>query len=595
MNRIKVLPVYPEFPLTFWSYKGAVEIVGKKASMPPTGLATVLAMLPDEHFTVQPLVDMNVEELTDKHIQDADILFTSTMLIQESAHNAVVARAHRFGKKVVAGGPFVTTYPEKTDADFIVGGEAEVTLPVFLEDLLNGATKGIWTEESVAHRSVAHLTRTGKIDVTNTPLPRWDLLNLENYASAAIQYSRGCPFNCDFCDITKLFGREPRTKTPEQMTRELDALHTRGHRGSVFIVDDNFIGNLKNVRQLLPVLKGWQERNGYPYSLFTEASMNLAADENADILQGMHDAGFDFVFLGIESVDNDVLRGMKKSQNTRMSQLEAVRRIQKAGLEVSGGFIIGSDGENEQVFDGLFDFIQQAGIPVPMPGLLTVIKGTDLYKRLETEGRLRSDSNGNNVYQRSFNFTPQLDERFLVEGYKDLVSRLYDPENYYARCRTLQHTVGPSNYKRGFSINDLAILGRSLGRQMFREGGWEYLKYVTETALTNPRYIGTAFAHAIKFDHFRKIKDEMSRADAYVPHTDSLYEHFSHEAGRIYANGKLELQERLRLISNRAHAVVDRAEGGFIRLHKDFRSGAQRALDSLKVKIGDELTRYGKV
>ena len=369
MRKIRTLPVYPEFPETFWGYKKSLEYIGKKAVMPPTGLATVMAMLQEERFDVQKIADLNTGNLTDEQIKNSDIIFTSTMIVQEDSHDEVVDRAHFFGKKVVAGGPFVTTYPYRTAADYVVTGEAEVTLQPFLEDLLNGTTQRVWTEKGVAGRGLVQLTKRGKVEITDTPLPRWDLLNLEDYSCAAIQYSRGCPFDCDFCDITKLFGKESRTKTPEQMINELNALYDSGHRGSLFIVDDNFIGNRNHVKQLLPAIAKWQRERNYPFSLFTEASMNLAWENNEDILQGMNEAGFDFVFLGIESVDNEVLKLMHKGQNTKMSQLEAVRKIQKSGLEVSGGFIIGSDGEKPNVFENLFNFIQEAGIPGSMPGL----------------------------------------------------------------------------------------------------------------------------------------------------------------------------------------------------------------------------------
>src|SRR3989344_4539740 len=435
MSRIKVLPVYPRFPTTFWGFQYALPYIGRKSSMPPTGLATVIAdpLLPKEHFEAQKIVDLNVEPLKDEHLDNADLVFVSSMLIQEPSHNEVVARAHSRGKRVVSGGPFPTTYPERTNgADFLIGGEAEVTLPVFLGDFLRGEAQKVYTEESVKGRSTAELTKTGKVSVTQTPLPRLDLLNLKSYSSAAIQYSRGCPFNCEFCDITKLFGREPRTKTPAQMVSELNALYDSGHRGSVFFVDDNFIGNRDNVRNLLPVVAEWQKQKSFPFQIFTEASMDLAWDSNKDILEGMARAGFDSVFLGIESTDPNVLKAMKKGQNTKLSQLESVRRIQKAGLEVMGGFIIGSDGERVEAPEELFKFIQEAGIPIAMPGLLTAIRGTDLYERLNDEGRIRGESKGNNTHFLGFNFEPQQDERELLEGYKGLISRLFDPKNYYA-------------------------------------------------------------------------------------------------------------------------------------------------------------------
>src|SRR3989344_3637305 len=285
MSRIKVLPVYPRFPTTFWGFQYALPYIGKKSSMPPTGLATVIAdpLLPEDKFEAQKIVDLNVEPLKDEHLDNADLVFVSSMLIQEPSHNEVVARAHSRGKRVVSGGPFPTTYPERTNgADFLIGGEAEVTLPVFLEDFLKGNAERIYTEESVRGRSLAELTKTGKVSVTQTPLPRWDLLNLKDYSSAAIQYSRGCPFNCDFCDITKLFGREPRTKTPEQMVSELNALYDSGYHGSVFIVDDNFIGNKPNVKKLLPIIADWQRQRGFPFQIFREARMDLAWDSNTD-------------------------------------------------------------------------------------------------------------------------------------------------------------------------------------------------------------------------------------------------------------------------------------------------------------------------
>ncbi|KKK79805.1 hypothetical protein LCGC14_2829810 [marine sediment metagenome] len=308
MSTIRVLPVFPEFPETFWSYRTSLRYVGKKAIMTPTGLLTVMAMLP-EGFEAQGLVDINVKPLTKEHLENTDIVFTSAMIVQGDSHREIVERAHSLGKKVVAGGPFPTTHPEKTGADYVVAGEAEVTLRPFLEDLLKGAEKGVWTEENVSERTrgLVELTTGGKVLITKTPLPRWDLTDLGDYWAAAVQFSRGCPFNCDFCDITKLYGKESRTKTPHQMTKELNALYKNGYRGEVFIVDDNFIGNRKNVKELLPEIIKWQQEKDYPFSFITEASMNLAWDNNIDILEGMREAGFNHVFLGIESVDNEVL------------------------------------------------------------------------------------------------------------------------------------------------------------------------------------------------------------------------------------------------------------------------------------------------
>ena len=592
MGKIRILPVYPEFPLTFWSFKKAVEYVGRKAAMPPAGLATVLAMLPEEKFQVQRIIDLNVEPLADKQIKDSDILFTSTMIVQEDSHNEVIDRAHYHGKKVVAGGPFPTTYPERMDADYIVSGEAEVTLQPFLEDLLNGTTRREWTEKNVAGRGLVQLTKRGKTEITNTPLPRWDLLNLKNYFSAAIQYSRGCPFDCDFCDITKLYGKESRTKTPDQMIRELDALYQTGHRDSVFIVDDNFIGNRSHVKELLPRLSEWQKEKQYPFSLFTEASMNLAWDNNADILNGMSEAGFNFVFLGIESVDDEVLKIMHKGQNTKMSQLEAVRKIQKAGLEVSGGFIIGSDGEKPNVFDGLFNFIQEAGIPTPMPGLLTAVRGTDLYKRLESEGRIRKESDGNNTHNLHFNFKPQLPEHFLIQGYKELIKKLFDPRNYYDRCRVLQENMGSIKLTNRASLESVVALGKSLRRQLFANGGLEYSKYLLGTLITKPSYFPEAVSQAIKLDHFRTITNATLQAHEYIPHTETLYEHFKEKAKEIFAKREHDIQERFEMISKKAGRIIGKAEKKYEGLHKDFREHASEALVNLKKNFNTLIESY---
>jgi radical SAM superfamily enzyme YgiQ (UPF0313 family) len=592
MGKIKILPVYPEFPETFWGFKTAVEYVGKKSAMPPTGLATVMAMLPEKNFQIKQITDMNVAPLSDKQIKDSDLIFTSTMIVQEDSHNEIIDRAHHYGKKVVAGGPFPTTYPDRMEADYIVAGEAEVTLGPFLEDLLDGTNQRIWTEENVRGRGLVQLTKRGKTEITNTPLPRWDLLNLKDYHSAAIQYSRGCPFDCDFCDITKLYGKESRTKTPDQMVRELDDLYNAGHRGLVFIVDDNFIGNREHVKEMLPKITAWQKENGKPFSFFTEASMNLAWESNSDILDSMNDAGFNFVFLGIESVDNDVLKLMHKKQNTKISQLEAVRKIQKKGIEVSGGFIIGSDGEKPDVFEGLFNFIQEAGIPTPMPGLLTAVRGTDLYKRLDLEGRIRKESDGNNTHKLHFNFETQLDEDFLIEGYKGLISDLFEPKNYYERCRVLQKNTGKINLLNRANLEGLVAFGKSLNRQLFAKGGWEYVKYLSSTAIKNPKYFPEAVTQAIKLDHFRTITNATIEAHAYIPHTENLFEHFTEKAKTIYSKSEKDLQDRLKIISKKAGKIIKKAEKKYSKLHRDFNEHAGEALRNLKENVSAEMERY---
>ena len=519
MSKIKILPVYPGYPDTFWSFNSALKYVRKKALMPPTGLATVLSMMPEDKFDIHRIVDLNVEPLTDGQLKDTDMVFTSSMIVQEDSHNDIIARAKSYNKPVVAGGPFPTSYPERNQGvDYIVAGEAELTLPKFLHDLLDSKPRRVYTEENVKQNSengnsLVQLTRTGRVDLRETPLPRWDLVNLNLYGAAAIQYSRGCPFDCDFCDITKLFGRESRTKTPDQMIGEFNYLFETGFRGDVFIVDDNFIGNKKNVMQLIPRIVDWQKANGYPFGLYTEASMNLAWDSNEELLENMVEAGFYQVFMGIESVDDEALKKMKKSQNTKMQPLKAVRRIQNAGLEVMGGFIVGSDGDSRKVFDELYGFIQEAGIPIAMPGLLTALKSTDLYNRLKSEGRLRDESTGNNTHNFSFNFKPLLDEKYLIEGYKELLRKLFNDQSFYERCRVLQDNLGENKVIFRKGKDKIITLAKSLYNNLRSDSRWHYSKHLLTTIAKHPRKFASAIAHTAKLEHLKCITNKSLEDD----------------------------------------------------------------------------------
>src|SRR3989344_1141970 len=581
MSKIKILPVYPEFPLTFHSNKIALEYVGKKASMPPTGLATVLAMFPTESFELQRIVDLNVEPLTDKQIREADILATSTMVLQEDSHNKIIERAHAHGKKVLAGGPFPTSYPERNSrADYIVAGEAESSLPPFLEDLIKGNPKRFYPETKI------------KPDITKTPIPRWDLLDMKNYFSAAIQFSRGCPFDCEFCDITKLYGRTPRTKNSKQMITEIEAVYNTDHRGSLMIVDDNFMGNKTRVKEFLSELILWQKERGYPFSIFTEASMNLAWDSNKDLLEDMVKSRFNMVFLGIESLDSNALKKMNKTQNERIPQLEAVRRIQKAGLEVTAGFIIGSDNESPDSPNKLFNFVQESGILVAMPGLLTAIKGTDLYTRLQKEDRIKEDYNGNNTHQLHFNFTTQQPEAELIESYKTLIKNLYSPRNYYSRARILQKNLGPIKLKKRANHEGITAFRKLMLRLPFSRGGLEGVKYLAQTLLTNPRYFPEAVSHAIMFDHLKTITDETLKAGKYLPQVETLYQKFSRKLENTFSNQRITLQKKLDRVSHLAQNIYTKAENKYHRLHKDFRAEASQALNTLRDRISTKLKDY---
>jgi len=591
---MKVLGVSPQFPSsTFWSFSKAVKYLGRKAAMPPTGLATVLGMLPESHFEALPIIDMNVEPLRDEHIDAADIVFTSTMIVQENSHNEVIERVHRRGKKVVAGGPFPTSYPDRCRrADHLVAGEAEVALGPFLDDLIKGTALSLYTPQNVGRRATVPLTRTGRVDITHTPLPRWDLLNPRHYVSGAIQQSRGCPFDCEFCDITSLYGREPRIKSPDQMSRELDALYAAGFRGSLFIVDDNFIGNRARVAENLRHIAAWQRDHAFPFSLYTEASLNLAWDSYRDIRELMVEAGFDEVFVGIESPDPDVLDRMGKAHNKVMSPLQAVHTLQKTGLSVTAGFIVGSDGEKPKVFDELARFIQASGIVIAMPGLLTALRGTKLHKRLEREGRLRHESDGNNTHRLGFNFEPEQDDRTLISGYKWLLDTLYgNARNYFERCCILQDNLGARGSTPHVNRDGLRAAARSLNRQLLAPGGWEYAKYLSRTLLRHPTHLPDAIALGIKYDHFRSITEATLKADAYVPKTERLYDRFARQARKTCRKYEYDFELAMKKLSKMANRYANTSKRWYDRLPSEFRDGYGHVRESFHRRV-DQLVEY---
>ena len=487
---MKVLLVYPEFPDTYWSFRYALKFEGKRAPFPPLGLLTVSAMLPEAWE--RRLVDMNVRRLKDADIEWADIVFASAMIVQKDSLELVVGRCKAKGKLVVVGGPYVSTSAEHLPAaDHIFVGEAETTLPEFLKDLENGEPKRIY---QAAERPA----------LTSTPVPHFQLAEIDQYSAMSIQYSRGCPFQCEFCDIIEIYGRVPRTKTNEQMFAELDALRATGWRGLVFIVDDNFIGNKRNVKRLMPELIEWSERHGRPFSFITEASVNLAEDEN--LLEMMRRANFRRVFLGIETPVEESLKEAQKGQNTRRDLLESVHRIQSYGMEVMAGFIVGFDSDPEDIFDLQINFIRESAIPLAMVGLLTALPDTQLWRRLKKEGRLLHESSGNNT-EGSLNFVPRMDTARLVEGYKRILSTIYSPAEYYKRALDcLSHlTQGPEPRKTRLT-SDLAAFARIAFVLGLLDGArmdfWRYMK----SSLTEHRQ---NFAHAVTLAamgyHFRKL------------------------------------------------------------------------------------------
>ena len=491
----QVLLVYPEFPPSYWGFQYALELVGKRASMPPLGLLTVAAMIPDRYRL--RLIDMNVTPLTDADLDWADLVLTSTMVVQQRSLREVIARCNARRRPVVVGGPHPTSFADEiAGADHYLLDEVEEIFPRFLSDWESGRAARVYRAER-------------KPAITDTPVPRFELLDLSAYASMALQFSRGCPFDCEFCDITKLYGRVPRTKSNPQMLAEFDRLHALGWRGPVFLVDDNFIGTKKESLRLLPALADWQRARGYPFDLYTEASVNLAKHE--PLLDAMVAAGFTMAFLGIESPNPEALRRTNKLQNTARGDdqhlLHAVQAIQRKGIEVTGGFILGLDGDGPEVFDAQVAFIQEAGIPTAMVGLLTALRGTDLYARLEREGRLLAESSGNNV-EVTLNFRSELEREVLIAGYRRVLSTLYDEglKSYFERCWTLLARLGRRPRPRHpVGRAELLALARSLGRQLLSRQGPAYLKFLLRTLLLRPSHLDQAVRLAIKGLHFRKF------------------------------------------------------------------------------------------
>ena len=486
---MKVLFLYPEIPDTFWSFKHALKFVSKKAAFPPLGLLTVASMMPGGWE--KRLVDMNVRKLKDADILWADYVCISAMHVQKESVMKVIARCKALGAKIIAGGPYFTTSPDLfDDVDHLVPGEAELVLPELVADLVRGEARRIYAP------------RPGP-NLCLTPVPQWDLIDLKDYDSMLVQFSRGCPFDCEFCDIVLLNGRRQRTKSPGQFIAELDSLYRHGWRGSVFVVDDNFIGSKAKVKEMLRELKVWMELHGRPFHFFTEASVNLAEDR--ELMTLMAEAGFNKVFVGIETPNLESLKETNKQQNLKNDLLEAVKTIQRSGMEVMGGFILGFDHDTESVFQRQIDFIQSSGITMAMVGLLTALPGTKLWKRLGTEGRLIGESSGNNT-SLSINFVPAMDVGNLLEGYRRVVETIYSPEGYYHRCVTFLKGYRQKTVSK-ISLPGVLAFFRSAWRMGIRndEGfrPW-FWKLLLQSLVINPKTFGEAVRLMIVGMHFRK-------------------------------------------------------------------------------------------
>ncbi len=486
---MNALLIYTEIPDTFWSFKYSLAFIKKKSSFPPLGLLTVAAMLPRD-WNLQ-LVDMNTQRLTDRHLEWADCAFFSCMTVQQNSALKAIRRCRQKSVTVVAGGPLFSTEPGAIEGvDHFVLNEAEVTLPRFLADLACGKPGKMYASDSFA-------------DITSTPVPRWDLVDFKKYAEVCIQFSRGCPYNCEFCNVTALFGHRPRIKTTGQILDELESIHAKGYRGSVFFVDDNFIGNKKYLKtQLLPALIQWQKTKP-GITFHTEVSINLADDP--ELMQMMVDAGFDIVFIGIETPDDASLTECKKMQNINRDMVADIKLIQQSGLQVQGGFIVGFDHDTTGIFDRQIEFIQKTGIVTAMVGLLQAVPGTRLYERLKQEGRLRGKLSGDNV-DGTTNIVPSMNIESLYEGYRNILEYIYAPRNYYRRVRAfLKDYTGPK-VKNPVDFNAIMAFIRSIvrlgviGRERFH-----YWGLLIWALLHRPRHFGLAVTFAIHGFHFRKI------------------------------------------------------------------------------------------
>ncbi len=489
---MKILLIYPKYPDTFWSFKYALKFISKKAAFPPLGLLTVASMLPKEWE--RRLVDMNVSILTEDELKWADYVFISAMVVQKKSAKEVIRRCHKLGIKVVAGGPLFTTgYEEFEDVDHFVLDEAENSLPAFLEDLKNGCGQHLYSSKEWP-------------DIGKTPCPQWELLNMKHYVAMSIQYSRGCPYNCEFCDIIVLNGHKPRTKGKDQILGELEILYKQGWRGGVFFVDDNFIGNQNKLKmEILPSLIKWMEEKKYPFYFFTEASINLSDDK--ELMQLMVNAGFRRVFIGIESPNEASLTECNKRLNKNRDLISNVKNIQESGLEVQGGFIVGFDNDPPSIFERQISFIQRSGIVTAMVGLLNAPRGTRLYDRLKKEDRLLKEASCNNT-DCSLNFVPKMNTEMLLNGYKKILNTIYSPKHYYKRVIAFLKEYKPKqlgkesylkfSYFKAF-FKSIWLLGIK-GKERIH-----YWKLIFWTLVKRPHFFGIAISFAIYGFHFRKI------------------------------------------------------------------------------------------
>jgi radical SAM superfamily enzyme YgiQ (UPF0313 family) len=610
MSRNKnILLVYPKIPETYWSFSHALPFIGKKASMPPLGIITVAAMIP-KNYNLR-LVDMNIEPLKDTDFQWADVVFTSSMMIQKNSLEEVIKRANSLNVPVVAGGPYPTQYFNQIKGvDHFILGEAESgVLEAFFNDFENSKAKKVYARHVIRKREGGReidlqflddlISFFGKenpdIQVVEekpsmslSPIPRFDLLDINAYISMALQESRGCPHDCEFCNEGALFGHQPRLKESDKMIEELEALHKLGFKGSVFYVDDNFIGNRRKIKVLLPKIIEFQKRYNRPFTFYTEADISLALDE--ELMGLMRDAGFNMVFVGLESPDKEVLMSMGKHQNVRINLPESVKKIQSYGIEVTAGFIVGNDEDPPDICDKIFDFCQKEGIVTAMVGLLIAAKGSRLYERLKKEGRLRGDSSGNNTHNFELNFEPLpgKNEKRIISSYKKLLARLYDSDgkNYFERCSISLDRLGPHPKPTGNAgYTEIKAFVKSLAYQSLSSYGVNYRKFMMH-AIRNHRKISPLAVHqAICGEHFIKITRYALKADEIKGDFMEKARDYQTQISEALRTGLIESRKRMEQMQCDVNTFLKRTRRKIRRLPAEYRGMLMEAY----LKVADSM------
>lgn len=490
---MKVLLVCPQYPDTLWSFKHSLKFISKQANFPPLGLLTVAAMLPPEWE--KKLVDMNADPLNNKDIEWADYVFISAMAVQQKSAREVINQCKKFGSKIVAGGPLFTAGYEHfgfDDIDHLVLSEAENTLPLFLEDLEKGCARHIY-ESKV------------RPDIKTSPVPLWSLIDNKKYRSMNIQYSRGCPFDCEFCDITVMNGRKPRTKTAAQILDELERLYDSGWRSTMFFVDDNFIGNKRKLKsEILPAIIEWMKEKKYPFTFSTEVSINLTDDE--ELMMLMTDAGFDTVFTGIETLNDESLSECNKVTNKNRDLLASVKALQNHGFHVRGGFIVGFDSDPPSIFRSQIDFIQKSGIVTAMVGILNAPPETRLYKRLKKENRILPSLSGDNTDGET-NIVPKMPHEMLVNGYREILDTIYAPKLYYRRIKTFFDEYQPrSKTSTGVKPHHIVTLLKSIWTLgVMEKGRKHYWNTLVSILFKKPKVFPLFISLSIQGFHLRKV------------------------------------------------------------------------------------------